>query len=132
MVCVAIDSAHESSRGSPGQSATKACDFTSAFMNLRFVHVSLLIATTLALPLPMRAAECAAPPVLTAEHAACLGRQFIERGPPPPWELEYQARDTGSRWVVYYGSSQRGVRGGGGELRVQKKSGVVSFVRGFR
>jgi hypothetical protein len=132
MVCVAIDSAHEARRGTPLQSATNACDFTSAFMNLRFVHVSLVIATTLASPLPVWAAECAAPPVLTAEQAACLGRQFIERSPPPPWELKYEVRDAGSRWVVYYGPSQRGVRGGGGELSVNKKSGVVIFVQGSR
>ena len=107
-------------------------NFIGAFMNLSFVHVSLVIATTLALPLPVWPAECAAPPVLTAEHAACLGRQFIERGPPPPWELKYEAWDAGSHWVVYYGPNQHGVRGGGGELSIGMKSGKVRFIRGSR
>lgn len=101
-------------------------------MKLCFARVSLVMATTLALPFPVWASECAAPPVLKAEHAACLGRQFMERGPPPPWELKYEALDAGASWVVYYAAKQRGMRGGGGELSVHKKSGAVTFVRGFR
>ena len=100
------------------------------------VSRSLASATVVGLLLygqQVSALECAAPPVVNANHAVCLARQFAERPTPPPWELEFQVKERGSHWFVYYGPKLgSGVRGGGGDLKIDKKSGQVTFIRGHR
>lgn len=82
---------------------------------------------------PVSARDCAAPPVTAPDHAICLARQFAEQPKPPPRELEFKAKDGASHWLVFYGPKpDSGVRGGGGELRIDKKSGQVTFLRGYR
>jgi hypothetical protein len=79
------------------------------------------------------AGDCAAPPVTTADHAVCLARQFAEKPKPPPWELEFKAKEAASHWLVYYGPKpSSGVRGGAGDLQIEKKSGEVRLLRGYR
>jgi hypothetical protein len=100
-------------------------------MNLSFLYVtilSLMLCDQVAL-----AVECSAPPVDSSKHAICLAHQFAERPMPPPWELEFTVREQDSHWLVYYipklGS---GARGGGGELKIDKKSGQVTLISGYR
>jgi hypothetical protein len=66
-------------------------------------RADLLIAATALLPAHTWAADCAAPPVKTPDHATCLARQFAERPSPPSWELVFQVKDAKSHWLVYYG-----------------------------
>lgn len=79
------------------------------------------------------ARECGPPPVIETDHAICLARRFAERPTPPPWELEFEVKDAESHWLVFYGpNAGSGVRGGGGDLKIDKKSGEVIFLRGHR
>ena len=79
------------------------------------------------------AGDCAKPPIATADHAVCLARQFAEKPKPPPWELEFKAKETASHRLVYYGpKTGSGVRGGAGDLQIDKKSGAVTLLRGYR
>jgi hypothetical protein len=78
------------------------------------------------------AVDCAAPPVTDAIQAICLARQFVEKPTPPTWELQYEVKETEQDWLVYYSSKSSSVRGGAGDLKVDKKSGEVVFVQGYR
>ncbi len=75
--------------------------------------------------------NCAPPPVTTAKHAICLARQYAERSQ-PHWELAYSAREERTHWLVIYIPANHEVRGGGGELKVEKEFGIVTFIQGYR
>lgn len=78
------------------------------------------------------ALECGPPPVIDTDHAICLARHFAGRPTPPPWELEFEVKDAESHWLVFYGpKAGSGVRGGGGDLKIDKKSGEVIFFEGI-
>lgn len=98
-------------------------------------RVASLIALFLSLFLPTvgAAADCGALPVRTADQAICRGRVFAEKPKPPPGGLEFKALETPLHWVVYYGpKSTSAVRGGGADLMIEKKTGVVTLLRGAR
>jgi hypothetical protein len=46
--------------------------------------------------------------------------------------MAYQAVEKKDHWVVTYNPSNTNIRGGGGELRVEKATGKVTFVVGYR
>jgi len=46
--------------------------------------------------------------------------------------LKYQTSERKDHWMVMYSPKDSSVRGGGGELRVEKDTGKVSFVVGYR
>lgn len=77
------------------------------------------------------AEECPLPPVNSAPHAVCLAKRFAEN-PKPEWTVGYEAKETKGHWLVYYRPTSRGVRGGGGDIQIEKVSGVVKLLRGYR
>jgi hypothetical protein len=76
--------------------------------------------------------ECPPPPVASAAHATCLGLQYFESPTPSSWELGCEAREQGSAWLVRCTPRSSGVRGGGGEVEVEKLSGKVKLILGYR
>jgi hypothetical protein len=79
------------------------------------------------------ALECAAPPVTKPDHAICLARQYAQKRTPPSWELEYRVKDEGSSWLVHYVPKPNvGRPDAAVDLRIDKSSGQVTFVRGYR
>lgn len=84
--------------------------------------------------LPSRGqSACAAPPVATADQAVCLGRQVAEKLVPPSLELEFKAKEAASHWLVSFGPKPGAdVFGGAGDLRIEKKSGEVRLMRGYK
>ena len=46
--------------------------------------------------------------------------------------MNYQAMEKQDHWVVTYNPSDTNIMGGGGELRVEKATGKVTFVVGYR
>ena len=46
--------------------------------------------------------------------------------------MKYQAIEQKDHWVVTYNPSDTNIRGGGGELRVEKATAKVTFVVGYR
>ena len=94
---------------------------------------SIAVFLSLFLPAIGSAADCGALPVMTADKAICRARVFAEKPKPPPRELEFKALETPLHWVVYYGpKSASAVRGGGADLMIEKKTGVVTLLRGAR
>jgi cytochrome c oxidase assembly factor CtaG len=89
----------------------------------------ILIAVLLALGAPAVVA-CPPLPVETTEHAVCLARQFAEQRK-LPWTLAYQAKEEPTSWLVTY-VPEGSVRGGSGEVRVNKVNGEVSVVQLYR
>ena len=78
------------------------------------------------------ATDCPAPPVSTAASAICLAKLHVVKGEQFAWTLEYRAEELSDHWVVIYGPTDSNVRGGGGKLRVDKATGQVTFVEGYR
>jgi hypothetical protein len=91
------------------------------------VAVAILIGQTTA----ASAQGCGSAPVVKADHAICLARQFTNRDK-APWELEFHAKEAKSHWTVSYKPINHQVRGGAGDLKVDKKSGQVTFIKGYR
>lgn len=79
-----------------------------------------------------RAAECGALPVKAAEQATCLARGFLVANQAPQWDVAFEPLDRGKRWHVRYAAKSPNVRGGSGELSVEKDSGKVTLVWGYR
>lgn len=77
------------------------------------------------------AADCRPPPVADAEQASCLARKYMERSK-DPWELACRATPTQTHWLVICVPRNHKVRGGGGEFTVDRATGVVEFIRGYR
>jgi len=92
------------------------------------------IAAVVALLVSMSAsaAECAGPPVVNARGAICLARHFVERSGTQQRGSSYSARQTATEWLVSYRPTDNNVKGGGGELRVDKATGEVSVVQLYR
>lgn len=94
---------------------------------------SIVVLLSFALPTVGSAADCGAPPVMTANQAICRARVFAEKPKPPPGQLEFKALETPQHWVVYYGPGPTSaVRGGGADLMIEKKTGAVTLLRGHR
>jgi len=51
---------------------------------------------------------------------------------PRTYALKYQAEEQDEYWFVVYGPKESNVRGGGGKLRIDKATGRVVFVQGYR
>ena len=93
----------------------------------------VFIVTSLLCGQQVSARECPAPPVAKADHALCLARQYAEKRTPPSWELEYRLKDEGSYWFVHYvPKASIGRPDAAVDLRIDKSSGQVTFVRGYR
>jgi hypothetical protein len=84
------------------------------------------------LPLASIAQESAPPPVVTPEHAICVGRQYFERRAPSLGKFSCEAKEHGKLWTVRCTTESSTVRGGGGELEVDSVSGKVKLVLGYR
>jgi hypothetical protein len=94
---------------------------------------SIVVFLSLLLPAVGSAADCRALPVMTADQAICRARVFAAKSKPPTRELEFKALETRLHWVVYYGPrSTSAVRDGGADLMVEKRTGVVTLLRGRR
>ena len=78
------------------------------------------------------AGDCPAPPVWTVADATCLAEAYVLRRSDSPWQMKYEALDLKDHWLVTYSPKDSNVRGGGGKLRVEKLSGRVVFVEGYR
>lgn len=79
------------------------------------------------------AGECSLPPIASAADAICRAQQFAQLSGPPTYALKYQASESGTYWIVYYGPKpDSGVRGGYVEVKVDKATGEVTWVRGHR
>jgi hypothetical protein len=76
--------------------------------------------------------ECPAPPVSTSAAAICAAESYLTKVPDAALPMKYQAVELEDHWVVSYRPKDSNVRGGGGELTVDRASGKVSFVRWYR
>src|SRR5689334_2076967 len=84
------------------------------------------------LPSAPIAQECAPPPVISSEHAICVGRQYFERKAPSLGKFRCEAKEHGKVWAVRCTPESSTVRGGGGELEVDSVSAKVKLVLGYR
>ena len=78
------------------------------------------------------AIDCPAPPVSTAASATCFAEAHVSKESNSAWTMNYQAEELKDHWVVVYSPKDANVRGGGGKLRVEKLTGRVTFVEGYR
>ena len=78
------------------------------------------------------ATACPAPPVATADGAICLAELHIAKAVSRTYVLNYQAEEHDDYWFVVYGPKESTGRGGGGKLRINKATGQVTFVEGYR
>ncbi len=74
---------------------------------------------------------CSLPPVTNSDHAVCLAREYVEVFE-HEWRVIYRAEESTSHWLVSYGPSETTVRGGAGDLKVDKASGTVTIIGGYR
>lgn len=77
------------------------------------------------------AKECLPPPVSSEAQAACLAENFVEKRK-YSWETGYRVKDANNYWLVSYYPISSHIRGGAGDLKVEKTSGKVILVRGYR
>ena len=87
---------------------------------------------TLSLSLPLVALAdpgCGPLPVASEESAICIARQFVNSPAPAQWEVTFRAEEVQSQWKVSFSPTSSTVRGGSGELVVDKLSGKVTVVR---
>jgi len=69
--------------------------------------------------------------VASATQAICFARQFTDREKAFS-ELEFEAKERKADWMVHYRPKSLQVRGGAGDLKVDKKSAAVTFIKGYR
>ena len=82
---------------------------------------------------PKAAVACPAPPVVTSSGAICLAEVYVAAAAAAqPHPLRYQAEEHESFWFVVYTPEGSNVLGGGGKLRIEKTTGRVVFVEGYR
>jgi hypothetical protein len=93
---------------------------------------TVTITTALLQAVALAAEECLPPPVATSEQALCLAGKFIKQQPPVPWEVKFKARESDLQWLVSYYPVSNEVRGGAGDLRIDKASGNVTVVQLYR
>lgn len=58
--------------------------------------------------------------------------RFVERAQAPQWEVVYESKDNGTKWQVGYAPKLSNVRGGAGVLTVDKETGRITLIRGFK
>jgi hypothetical protein len=89
----------------------------------------VLLASSVAL-----AAEnaCPKPPVVTADAAICLAQVHIGSTASRTYTVKYQAEEHQDHWSVTFGPRESNVLGSGGKLRIEKVTGRVVFVEGYR
>jgi len=75
--------------------------------------------------------ECPSLPVTTASHAICLAKRFVENKK-PQWAVSYETKETTDHWLVYYHPASSNVRGGAGDLKIEKSPGTVKLIRGYK
>jgi len=78
------------------------------------------------------ASDCPTPPVSTVATATCLAEAYVSKGLNSALQMDYQAEELKDYWLVTYSPRDTNVRGGGGKLRIEKLSGRVTFVEGYR
>lgn len=78
------------------------------------------------------ASVCAELPVSTEAHAICLAKAFSEQPSPPPWELAFTATEREQDWLVHFSPRSSNVRGGAADLSVEKATGKVVFIQGYK
>ena len=71
-------------------------------------------------------------PVTNAENAVCLARKFLDQPVPPTWDIVFKAKETKNYWLVFYRPKSGKVRGGASDLKVDKSTGQVTSIRGYR
>jgi hypothetical protein len=99
---------------------------------MKFAHriiVPVVLASSSALA---AATDCPAPPVVTSDGAICLAELNMATDASQTYALKYQAEEHEDYWLVVYWPKDSNVRGGGGKLRIDKATGRVVFVEGYR
>ena len=76
------------------------------------------------------AEDCGHPPVTKATNAICLAKRFVKQ--PSDWELAFEAKELPNEWLVSYAPTDSNVRGGAGDLKVEKASGKITVVKLYR
>jgi hypothetical protein len=74
--------------------------------------------------------QCAPAPVKDAEHAICIASQYAKQS--NPWELRFETKEQPKDWLVSYYPKESSVRGGAGDLKIEKASGKVTVVQLYR
>jgi len=74
---------------------------------------------------------CPAPPVATSDAAICLAKLHTP-SENRTFALKYLTEEHEDYWFVEYWPKDSSVRGGGGKLRIDKATGQVVFVEGYR
>lgn len=91
--------------------------FAKAYVGLLFLSGSYCFAN-----------ECAPPPVISASQAECLARSYVEDRGAPTSNLQFHAVEGKKYWNISYTPASSEVLGGGGDLRVAKRSGKVTVM----
>ena len=98
-------------------------------MRLRIAIAALGLSVPL---VTLAEAKCGPLPVASKEIAICLARQFVNAPTSPEWEVTFSAEEVELQWRVWFGPKSSDVRGGSGELVVDKQSGKVTVVHLYR
>ena len=75
---------------------------------------------------------CPAPPVVSSEAAICLAKLNMAASASHVDTLKYLAEEHETYWLVEYWPKDSNVRGGGGKFKIEKATGRVDFVEGYR
>jgi hypothetical protein len=93
---------------------------------------TVAVTTALLQVVALATEECRPPPVASSEQALCFAGKFIKQQPPVPWEVKFNVKESDLQWLVSYHPVSSEVRGGAGDLRIDKASGRVTVVQVYR
>jgi hypothetical protein len=90
-------------------------------------HLALVLCAATAVA---SAEDCGRLPVKTATHAICLAKEFAEQA--NPWDMNFEAKEHSTEWLVSYAPKSSSVRGGAGDPKIEKVSGKITVVKLYR
>lgn len=99
---------------------------------MKAANVAIAITFTASWNAFASAVACPAPPVVTSEAAICLAQLHTSAAASSTYTMKYRAEEHTDFWSVEYWPEAANVRGGGGKLSIDKASGRVVFVEGYR
>ena len=76
------------------------------------------------------AEDCGRPPVTTATHAICLAEHYTKRA--HARELTFEAKEQPTEWLVSYSPKDQDCCGDAGDLKIEKASGKITWVKAQR
>lgn len=106
-----------------GEAAPEHRRWTSQMRHLLALAICISASTA-------SAEGCPPPPVKDESHAICLAQQYAKHS--NPWELTFEAQEQPKEWLVSYAPKSSGIRGGAGDLKIEKESGKVIVVKLYR